>query len=143
MPRYFLIFFLGFTLIVCFPGRSFCSAADDVVNVYKSYLREKYACATYDDYERVSEKYASQEKLERMRLPKMKNNPEVLKTSMFSVIQATAFSLSELEVKKVDFKEDTATIQYARKLHPELIGEVTLVKEDGSWKIESDALKTK
>ncbi|MCX5696872.1 MAG: hypothetical protein NTU54_02695 [Candidatus Omnitrophica bacterium] len=141
--RYFLRFLFGLIFVVCFSGKSFCSPADDVVNVYKSYLREKNACATYDDYERVSKKYASREKLARMRLPKMKNNPDALKASMFSVIQATIFSLSELEVEKVDFKEDTATMRYSRKLHPELIGEATLVKEGGSWKIETDSLKTR
>ncbi|MCX5714912.1 MAG: hypothetical protein NT033_08995 [Candidatus Omnitrophica bacterium] len=144
MPRYFLTLLLGFMLVACCLGKSFSSPLEDeVTNIYKSYLREKNACATYDDYERVNQKYASLGKLARMKLPKMRNTPDALKASIFSVIQATSFGVSELEVKKIDIRDGAATVLYARTGHPELTGEASLVKEDGSWKIDSDTLKTK
>lgn len=142
LSRLLLRFAIGFFLVASLSGISFCSSSEDeVADIYKSYLREKNACATYDDYDRVNIKYASQGKLARTKLPKMRNASEGLRQSIFGVIQATMFNVSELVIKKVDIKGGLAVVHYTRKSRPELVGRATLVKEAGSWKIEEDTLK--
>jgi hypothetical protein len=117
-------------------------AEEEAVEAYRSFLQRRNACSNYDEFEKLSRKIWTKEKLRQLDSPEGRAQQKELtrefKENMFKMMKAASFDVSELEIKDVSTQGDIVTINYGRKGHPKLSGEATLTKEGGAWKIIKD-----
>jgi hypothetical protein len=111
-------------------------AESEALTVFKQYFSEIRGCANYDEYERVTRKYACADMIKQMDSPAVKSLPKKFKEKLFSIIKYQLFDEKELVVVEEDIQGNHASIKYSRKDYSHLKGTATLIKEKGIWKIK-------
>ncbi len=133
---------IGFCVFGLFTLSFATPMEDEAVGVFKSIFQKKNACSNYDEFEKLNREIGTKENLKQLDSPEeqeqMKNLPQGFNENMFKMMKSSFFDISELEIKDVTTQGDIVTINYGRKGHPGFSGKVTLIKEDGVWKMIKD-----
>ncbi len=111
-------------------------AESEALNVFKRYFSEISRCKNYDQYERVTRKYADSDMIKKMDSAEVKSLSKEFKTTLFSMVKNQFFDVRELVIVEENIAGNRASIQYSRKGHSNLKGIATLIRENNVWKIK-------
>ena len=126
-----LVFVLSSAVIV---GNAF--AESEALTVFKRYFSEIRDCANYDEYERVTKKYACSDMVKQLDSPQAKALPKEFKEQLFAMLKSQFFDMEELVILDEDIQGNQACIKYSRRDDAHLKGTATLIKERNIWKIK-------
>ena len=73
-------------------------AESEALHVFKKYFSEIRGCANYDEYERVTRRYAYSDMIKQMDSPEVKALPKEFKEKLFSIVKNQFFDEKELVV---------------------------------------------
>lgn len=111
-------------------------AESEALNVFKKYFSEIGSCKNYDEYERVTRKYAYSDMIKKMDSTEVKSLSREFKENLFFMVKSQFFDVRELVVVEENTQGNKASIEYSRKGHSNLKGTATLIMENNIWKIK-------
>ncbi|MFC1895872.1 hypothetical protein ACFL0Q_04320, partial [Thermodesulfobacteriota bacterium] len=120
-------------------------AESEALNLLKRYFNEIRSCKNYDEYDRVTRKYAYSDMVKKMGSAEVKSMSQEVKEKLFSIVKNQFFDVKELVVVEENLIGNESIIKYSRKGHSNLNGTATLIKENNTWKIKkvSERLSSK
>lgn len=131
-----LIFLLFVSLSSSGVIAIYAFAESEALNVFKKYFSEIGACKNYDEYERVTRKYADSDMIDKMDSTEVKSLPKQFKENLFFMVKSQFFDVTELVIVEENVRGNQGSIEYSRKGHPNLKGTATLIRENNIWKIK-------
>lgn len=127
--RYFI--FLLFVSISCSAMIAINAFAESgALSVFKKYFSELNSCRNYDQYERITRKYADSDMIKKMDSVEVKSLSKKFKTALFSMVKNQFFDVRELVIVEENIEGNRASIQYSRKGHSDLKGIATPIREN-------------
>jgi hypothetical protein len=117
-------------------------AESEALTVLKEYFGEIRSCKNYEEYERVTRKYAYSDMIKKMDSAEVKSLPSEFKESLFSMVKNQFFDVSELVVVEEKTVGNKTSIKYSRIGHSNLKGIATLIRENNIWKIKEVSEKS-
>ena len=133
--RYFIFLLLASLTCLAVIGIN-AFAESGALNVFKRYFSEINSCRNYDQYERITRKYADSDMIKKMDSTEVKSLSKEFKTALFSMVKNQFFDVRELVIVEENIEGNRASIQYSRKGHSNLKGIATLIRENNVWKIK-------
>jgi len=134
------LFIPGLFLAISVLSASAEDPDSQALPIYKTFRNELLSCFDYEDYLTINRRYASKERLAKIDSAAEKKLTEVERSKKFYAAKSNFFEVGSMQIMDANNSDNIAQISYENKYMPDFHGEVTLVKEDGVWKVQNDSL---